>query len=799
MQGTRHKVIHGRFERRTRVLWLALSSAVDNSLGRRKTNTMRIHGAGAEIMSMGWSIRWTAAAGSAGRIESAPVHGGREQMKQLGGHQNMDEGRRRIGDHKVLVVDDDVAVRLLIRETLETAGLTVEEAENGTEALAAVSRVRPHVVLMNVNLPGLDGPAACSKLRELPGADELTIVMVTDIEDLESVRRSYEVGATDFVTKPINPSILTHRVLSLLRADEVLRALRESEDRLARVQRAAHIGSWDWNIETNQLQLSEEARRMYGLAPDEETISRGRFLDLIHSGDRRNVTRAVADALQFNEACSISYRVNRPDGSECVVHELAEPRVDDAGTAVRVCATVKDVTERERAEEQIRMLAYYDALTGLPNRQQFREQAGHAVTAARRVGTKMALIYLDLDHFKRFNDTLGHTAGDTLLRGVAKALTSIVRGTDIVAKVDIETSVSSSLARLGGDEFTIMLTGLRRSESAARVAKRIQQALSRPLKIDDREYVVTGSMGIAIYPDDGEDVDLLLKNADIAMYAAKGEGRNTYRFFSEDMNARMQERLALESDLRRALERNELVVHFQPQVEAQTGKIVALEALVRWQHPQRGLLPPLEFIGIAEETGLIIPLGEWVMRTACAQAVAWREAGFAPMRVSVNVSSQQLTQSDLVATVRQVLDTTRLAGEYLELEITESSLMSDVEATTQTLRGLKEAGLTLSVDDFGTGYSSMNYLKRFPLDALKIDQSFVRDLTVDANDAAITKAVIALAKALDLSTVAEGVEEDDQLQFLVNQGCDLIQGFLISRPMPAEKIGPFLESRAQPE
>jgi EAL domain-containing protein (putative c-di-GMP-specific phosphodiesterase class I) len=315
------------------------------------------------------------------------------------------------------------------------------------------------------------------------------------------------------------------------------------------------------------------------------------------------------------------------------------------------------------------------------------------------------------------------------------------------------------------------------------------------MRLEDREYVVTGSMGIAVYPDDGEDVDILLRNADIAMYAAKEEGRNTYRFFSEEMNARMLERLALESDLRRALERDELVLHFQPQVEARTGRTVALEALVRWQHPQRGLLPPLDFIGIAEETGLIIPLGEWVMRTACGQAVAWREAGLPPMRVSVNVSSRQLTQSDLVTTVKQVLDATRLAGEFLELELTESSLMSDVEATTQTLCGLKETGLSLSVDDFGTGYSSMNYLKRFPLDALKIDRSFVQDLTVDANDAAITKAVIALAKALDLSTIAEGVEDKEQLQFLVDQGCDLIQGFLISRPIPAEEIGPFLESR----
>ncbi len=706
--------------------------------------------------------------------------------------------QRRNRNQVVLVVENDTATRGLIRESLEVVGLTVEETDDGMEALAACARVHPDLVLLGLKVPGLDGFTVCSKLRELPGGDELAIVMVTEVDDLESVHRLFDVGATDFITMPINPTALNHRVRFLLRAKDALRAARESEDRLARVQRAASIGSWDWDIEADEFRLSEEARRMFGLATEDGVIARGKFLDLIHSADRNKVASAVADALKYNEAYSISYRVSRSDGGECVVHELAEPHIDAAGNAVRFCGTVKDITEREKAETQIRMLAYYDALTGLPNRQQFREQADQAVTAARRVGTKMALIYLDLDHFKRINDTLGHTVGDRLLRRVAQALTSIVRGTDIVAKVDVETSVPSSLARLGGDEFTIMLTGLSRSESAARVAKRIQEALSHPLKLDDREYVVTGSMGIAIYPDDAEDVDLLLRNADIAMYAAKAEGRNTYRFFSEDMNARMLERLALESDLRRALEREELVLHFQPQVEARTGRIVALEALVRWQHPQRGLLPPLDFIGIAEETGLIIPLGEWVMRTACAQAVAWREAGFDPMRVSVNVSSRQLSQGDLVKTVKEVLDSTRLAGEYLELEITESSLMSDVDATTTTLCGLKETGLSLSVDDFGTGYSSMSYLKRFPLDALKIDRSFVRDLTVDANDAAITKAVIALAKALDLATVAEGVEEEDQLRFLVEQGCDLIQGFLISRPVPAENISSFLASRRSP-
>jgi diguanylate cyclase (GGDEF)-like protein/PAS domain S-box-containing protein len=711
----------------------------------------------------------------------------------------MNESRDRDRDQVVLIVNADVAMRRAMRESLEIAGLKVMEAENAIEAVAQFKDLRNDLVLINLTTPELDGIDVCAKLRELPGGDEVTIVMVTDIGDIETIQRAYDVGATDFITRAVAGPILTRRVLYLLRAAEALRTVREIEDRLAQVQRAARIGNWDWDIETDKLDFSGEARRILGLAPEEGAITRERILEMAHPADRAKIASAVAEAADDEQAYSVDCRINRPDGTECVVHVLAEAVVDDSGKPLRFHGTVQDITEREKAELQIRMLAYYDALTGLPNRQRFKEQAGHAMTAAQRVGTKMALIYLDLDHFKRINDTLGHTAGDTLLRGVAQALTNIVRGTDIVAKVDAETSVSSSLARLGGDEFTIMLTGLSRSESAARVAKRILHSLSRPLRIDDREYVVTGSMGIAIYPDDGEDVDALLRNADIAMYAAKEEGRNTYRFFSGKMNARMMDRLALESDLRTALERDELILHYQPQVEALTKRIVAVEALVRWEHPKKGLIPPLEFIGIAEETGLIIPLGEWVMRTACAQAVAWQQAGITPMRMAVNIASQQLTQSDLVTTVHKVLDATSLDGQYLDIEITESSLMTDVEATTQKLWNLKETGLSLSVDDFGTGYSSMSYLKRFPLDALKIDRSFVRDLTVDANDAAITKAVIALAKALDLSTIAEGVEEEEQLAFLREQGCDLIQGFLISRPMPADRIRPLLESQPPPK
>ena len=698
----------------------------------------------------------------------------------------------------VLVIDDDTALSQLLRESLRDAGVIIERVGNDPTAADAFARTRPDLVLVNAQEPGADAFGVCAKLRQQPGGDAATVVMVADAADADSLRRSYDAGATDFITTPVNGPVLTHRVLHLLRGRQVVRALEDSEERLTRVQRAARIGSWDWDIGANEIHFSEEACRIFGLPPRETSLGRDTLLKLLHPADYAKVAGAVAQALREVQGYSVDYRITQPDGRERFVRDVAEPVVDETGRPVRVRGTVQDISEREKAASQMRMLAYNDALTGLPNRERFKEQAADAVAAAHRVGTKMALIYLDLDHFKRINDTLGHTAGDTVLRGVARALTRIVRGTDIIAKVDAETSVSTSLARLGGDEFTIMLTGLSRPDAAARVAERIKDALSRPLRIDDRDYVVTGSMGIATFPDDGRDVDALLRNADIAMYAAKEDGRNTYRFFSKEMNALMLDRLALESDLRTALKQDQLVLHFQPLVDAVTRDVVSLGALVRWQHPERGLIPPLGFIGIAEETGLIVPLGEWVIVKACQQAKAWHDAGLPPVRVSVNITSQQLSQSDLVGTVRRALDTASLAGEYLELEITEGSLTLDVNATRRTLRELKEVGLTLSVDDFGTGYSSMAYLKRFPLDALKIDRSFIRDLGVDANNAAITRAVIALAKALDLATVAEGVELEEQLSFLVEEGCDLIQGYLISRPLPADKITGFLARRKPP-
>jgi len=688
----------------------------------------------------------------------------------------------------VLVVDDDIAVRLLMCESLEQAGMIVEEAENGLEALSVFKRVQPDIIMLDVKMPKMDGFTACSRLRQLPGGDDVSIVMVTGLDDVKSIQQAYDAGATDFITKPVNWSILNHRVRYLLRAREAFRALLRSEARLTQAQHIARLGNWDWNIVDNKLDWSDEIYSIFGLKPQAFGKTYEAYLRLVHPEDRGSVENAIDKALHENKPYSIDHRIILPDKTERTVHEQAQVSFDETGKPIRMHGILQDITEHKNAEAKIRFLAYYDVLTGLPNRQLFKEYSNQAIRMAQRNGTKTAIIYLDLDHFKRINDTLGHNIGDKLLQKVSENMMVVIRASDIVARTDSEGHPVTSLSRLGGDEFTILLPGLTETKHAAIVAKRIIKCLGLPVKVAGQELYVSGSIGIAIYPDDGKDFDTLLKNADTAMYYAKDAGRNNFQFYAKHMNELTLSRLNMEAELKKALERNEFVVYYQPQVEAATSTIVGVEALIRWNHPERGLIFPNEFISIAEETGLIIPIGDWVLRTACAQMAAWHKAGFSPLRIGINLSSLQFRQLSIIKTIKDIIANTGLDAKYIELEVTESIVMQDVKETIATLWKLKEMGLNLSIDDFGTGYSSMSYLKQFPLDTLKIDRSFIKDIMTDPNDAAITKATIGLAKGLDLTTIAEGIETEEQFIFLHKQGCDQIQGYFISRPVPAEKV-----------
>lgn len=453
----------------------------------------------------------------------------------------------------------------------------------------------------------------------------------------------------------------------------------------------------------------------------------------------------------------------------------------------------KAMEETTLAKERLRRLAYFDSLTVLPNRQFFTEQLKLLLSMAKREGYQLALLFIDLDNFKRINDSLGHTAGDSLLKLVADRLSRCVRESDLISRY-IDVNLEIGVSRLGGDEFTVVLNRVEHADAVAKVAQRLLAALARPMMIDGHELVITPSIGIAISPHDGEDVEGLLKHADTAMYHAKNSGKNNFQYYTHNMNEMGVQRLKLETDLRRALEHQELVLHYQPQVDISTGQIIGAEAMVRWQHPEHGLVPPLNFITLAEEMGLIVELGDWVLHEACNQAKTWQDKGLHMPKIAVNLSSLQFDDQGFIDRTRKTLLKTRLNPHALKLELTESVIMKNADSTVEALAELKAMGISLAVDDFGTGYSSLNYLSQFPLDELKIDRSFIVDIGKEDHNTGLIVAIIAMAESLNLSLVAEGVETDPQCLFLQNKGIRIIQGFLFSSPLPADEFEELLRN-----
>ncbi|NOS74969.1 MAG: EAL domain-containing protein [Methyloglobulus sp.] len=572
---------------------------------------------------------------------------------------------------RIIVIDDDPLIRLLVGKALQAVGLQTTETASAEEGLALFARCGADAVLLDVMMPGgMDGFAACALLRQLPEGQHIPVLMMTGLEDLESINHAFESGATDFITKPINIPLLGHRVRYMLRASHTTQCLLESEQRLHR-------------------------------------------------------------------------------------------------------------------------MAYFDSLTDLPNRQFFREHLQRIIALAHRQKLKLAVLFLDLDGFKRINDTLGHHLGDQVLQETGERLRKSLRASDALIRTGA-TQDGDTLARLGGDEFTVLLSMIERDEDAASVAERIRISLAQAFNFDDHELYTTTSIGIAIFPDDGATAEELLKNADLAMYYAKREGGNKYRYFSTKMTDAALRRLALENNLRKAAGHGELELYYQPQLDLVTGTFCGVEALLRWDSVELGCIPPAEFIPLAEEAGLIAAIGEWVLRQACQQAKAWFTDDMPLARMAVNVSTVQLLHKGFYAMVTGILAETRLDPHVLELEITESALVCDEASVMGALSALKQIGVQLAIDDFGMGYSSLSRLKSFPIDRLKVDQSFVHNIEQDPENAAIATAIIAMAKSLGMKVTAEGVETDAQLAFLKDRKCDEAQGFLLAKPMPAIEIREFL-------
>ncbi len=505
---------------------------------------------------------------------------------------------------------------------------------------------------------------------------------------------------------------------------------------------------------------------------------------VINEQNREKVTYPVSRCLQTGR--SITYPdhsavLSRNGREEWPIRASAAPIRNQKGEVLGSVIVFSDVTEPRRMAQQMVHQATHDALTELPNRTLLQEQLQAAIERTIRNGLRLVLLFVDLDRFKAVNDGLGHAVGDTLLKAVGTRLKASSREADTVA-------------RLGGDEFVIVLENIHHEAQATSIARKVRKALEKPYLIEGRECFITGSIGISLFPRDGRDAETLLKNADAAMYQAKEKGRNNVQYYSQKMNVHSRERLLLEHELRHAVERNQLVLHYQPQVEPKTGKVLGVEALLRWQHPQFGLIAPAEFIPLAEETGLIIPIGQWVIQTATAQIKAWQTDGLPQLRLAINLSPRQFMEPGVTDMIADTLKQSKLEPCYLELEITENLIMDDLENTVNTLQVLKSMGVKLAIDDFGTGYSSLSYLKRFPIDRLKIDKSFVRDIDTNPDDAAISSAVIAMAHNMKLKVIAEGVETEAQLNYLKSRSCDEVQGYYFSRPLPANEIAAVLRT-----
>ena len=572
----------------------------------------------------------------------------------------------------ILIIDDDPFIRRLAAKALQENDMQTTEAASGEEGLELFKAQGADAVLLDVMMiGGIDGYSTCTKIREQLAGMHIPVLMMTGLDDLDSVNRAYDSGATDFITKPINIPLLGHRVRYMLRASQTTQNLHDSERRLRR-------------------------------------------------------------------------------------------------------------------------MAYFDSLTELPNRQFFQEHIRTMAAIAQRQKLKLAVLFLDLDGFKHINDTFGHHMGDRVLQAAGERLRKSLRFCDKIARLEDASQKDLSLARLGGDEFTVLLSSIGRNEDAATVAERIRVCLAEPYAFEDHEFYTSTSIGISIYPENGESADDLLKNADLAMYYAKRDGGNTYRYFSAHMTAVANRRLALETQLRKAIERGEMMLCYQPQFAVSTGLFCGMEALLRWHCQSLGTISPYEFVPLAEETGLIISIGEWVLRKVCHQAKSWQNQGIPPFRIAVNISTVQLLHKGFVALVAKILVETGINPRTLELEVTESALIDDENGILGVLHNLKDLGVYLAIDDFGTGYSSLSRLMNFPIDCLKIDQSFIHKIGKDTANAVIVAAIITMAQGMNMSVIAEGVETESQLEFLKTKCCNEVQGYLLSKPLHAALAEEFL-------
>ncbi len=685
----------------------------------------------------------------------------------------------------ILVVDDEELNRDLCVRRLERKGFAIKAAESGHEALAVLEDESFGLVLLDHMMPGLSGLEVLKRLRARWSQQELPIIMVTAIADSASIAEALDLGANDYVTKPIDFSVAIARIRSQLSRRHVEMALRRSEERYALAARGSNDGLWDWNLESGEIYFSPRWKEMLGLKDGEVAGNRAAWIALIHENDRAIFEKALQAHLSgATAAFECEYRIRRGDGASRWMSTRGLVVRDSQGKALRMAGSQSDVTDKITR----------DALTELPNRILFQDRLLAAIHRVEEgAATGFAVLFLDLDRFKLINDSMGHATGDRLLREVARRLRAALRDRSLSGRA----AGDSLVARLGGDEFAILLEDLVEPAAAKAVCERITQSMRPAFQWGEDEIYCSASIGI-VYSSSAKAPEEILRDADAAMYAAKSAGGDRCAFFEPFMHDLSRRRLQMESDLRRAIEGKEFRVYYQPRVLLETGAICGFEALVRWEHPARGLILPGDFIPVAEETGLIVPIGLWVLREACRQMHAWhlRFPRRPPLDVAVNLSVRQCREKNLVGQIAAILEETQLPPPCLHLELTESVLLEDMEEARGFLAELKSLGVGLKLDDFGTGYSCLRYLSALPFDSLKIDRSFIGNMPTRGADAAettIVNTIVDMADNLKLGVIAEGIEREDQITRLLAMGCKYGQGFYFSQPVDAKKSEELLQ------
>jgi diguanylate cyclase (GGDEF)-like protein/PAS domain S-box-containing protein len=680
----------------------------------------------------------------------------------------------------ILIVEDESIIALDIRNNLESNGYQVSgHADRGENAIKMAGNLRPDLILMDINLKGeMDGIEAAIQIRAMFDIPVIFLTAFTDPSIIELARNAEPYG---YILKPFEERELTIAIEMALYKHSMEKKLRESEERYDLAARGANDGVWDWNLKKNETYFSPRWKAMLGFKEEQFGNDPEEWLKRVHPDDQKRVRENLASHIDGSSPhFEYEYRIRHANGTYMWVLTRGLAVRDSDGKAYRIAGSQTDLTARKLVEERLAYGALHDGLTGLPNRELFMDRLKQRMELIKRHPDNLfAVLFLDIDRFKVVNDSLGHAVGDQLLTTTAKRLQLCMRPEDTVS-------------RLSGDEFAVLLNEVQDVSDAIRVAERIQARMKETTILSAVSRTTTVSIGITMFTDKYTLPQDMLRDADTAMYRAKALGGGRHQIFDTTMHTQAVSLLQLEADMKRAVKNQEWVVYYQPIISVADGTVSGVEALVRWMHPQRGIISPLDFIPQAEDIGLIIPIGEFVLRTACLQTKAWRDAGFSDLWVSVNLSGRQFQDQHLVHKIRQILAETGLPSEGLRLEVTESVAMQDVTYGIRVLQELKKLGVHVSLDDFGNGYSSLSYLKQFSLNVLKIDQSFIQDILVNKNSEAITMAIIAMARSLGLEVVAEGVEKEEQLAFLKSKFCDEVQGFLFSKPLPVKELTRFL-------